>query len=126
MDSQLHLAAGSAADGPYRLAITPEQAGWAYSGLRVLDLAPGGPHELRTGGDEMLVLPLAGSAVVDCDGERFELAGRPSVFAGVTDFAYLPPGSVAQIRSANGGQPADPRLPVGGPASRGQASRGQA
>ncbi len=42
--------------------------------------------------------------MVDCDGERFELAGRPSVFAGVTDFAYLPPGSAAQIRSANGGR----------------------
>jgi 5-deoxy-glucuronate isomerase len=104
MDSQLHLAAGSAGGGPYRLAITPEQAGWAYSGLRVLDLPPGGRHELRTGGDEMLVLPLAGSAVVDCDGERFDLAGRPSVFAGVSDFAYLPPGTLAQIRSAGGGR----------------------
>lgn len=60
MDSKLHLAAGSAADGPYRLAITPEQAGWAYSGLRVLDLPPGGTHELHTAADEMLVLPLAG------------------------------------------------------------------
>ena len=124
MDSQLHLAAGSAADGPYRLAITPEQAGWAYSGLRVLDLPPGGTHELRTGGDEMLVLPLAGSVEVDGGGQRFELAGRPSVFAGVTDFAYLPPGSVAQVSSEPGGRFALPaaraarRLPPRyGPAS---------
>jgi len=104
MDTQLHLAAGRTAGGPYRLAITPEQAGWAYCGLRVLDLPPGGAHELRTGGDEMLVLPLAGPAVVHCDGQRFELAGRPSVFAGVTDFAYLPPGRVARISSAAGGR----------------------
>ena len=104
MDSQLHLAAGSAAVGPYRLAVTPEQAGWAYCGLRVLDLPPGGAHELRTGGDEMLVLPLAGPAVVDCDGERFTLAGRPGVFAGVTDFAYLPPGSVTRVSSEPGGR----------------------
>jgi 5-deoxy-glucuronate isomerase len=108
MDSKLHLAAGNAADGPYELAITPEQAGWAYSGLRVLDLPPGGTHELHTGADEMLVLPLAGPAVVDCDGARFELAGRPGVFAGVTDFAYLPPGSVAQLRSEPGARLALP------------------
>ncbi|HEY9243877.1 MAG TPA: 5-deoxy-glucuronate isomerase [Streptosporangiaceae bacterium] len=113
MDSQLHLAAGSAAGGPYRLAITPEQAGWAYCGLRILDLPPGGTHELHTAADEVLVLPLTGSAVVDCDGQRFELAGRPSVFAGVTDFAYLPPGCVAQVRSGPGGRFALPAARAG-------------
>jgi len=36
------------------------------------------------------VLPLEGSATVEIDGERFELAGRDGVFAAVTDFAYAP------------------------------------
>ena len=34
-------------------AITPEQAGWGYAGLRVLDLPPGGSHDVRTGADEV-------------------------------------------------------------------------
>jgi 5-deoxy-glucuronate isomerase len=103
-----HLAAGSLAAGPYALALTPEQGGWGYCGLRVLDLPPGGTQRLDTGGDEVLVLPLAGSCAVDCAGERFELAGRPGVFAGVTDFAYLPPEATATISSPAGARIALP------------------
>jgi 5-deoxy-glucuronate isomerase len=104
MDDTLHRPAGCLAAGPYELSLTPGQAGWAYAGLRVLALPAGGWHELSTGDEEMLVLPLAGSATVDCAGQRFELAGRPSVFAGVTDFVYLPPGAAARIGSAAGGR----------------------
>ncbi len=68
--------------------ITPESAGWTYSGLRVLELD--GAETITTGGAETLVLPLAGACVVTVDGEKFELAGRSGVFEGVTDFAYLP------------------------------------
>ena len=60
VENKLHRPAGSLADDRYALSVTPEQAGWAYSSLRVLDLPPGGSHELSTGADEMLVLPLAG------------------------------------------------------------------
>ncbi|HUZ27292.1 MAG TPA: 5-deoxy-glucuronate isomerase [Streptosporangiaceae bacterium] len=76
MDIKLHHARGSLAHGLYELALTPEDAGWAYSGLRVLELGAGQAQELSTGGDEMLVLPLAGGCVVECDGQRFELAGQ--------------------------------------------------
>ena len=72
-----HLPGPAADGGPWRMAITPELAGWRYCGLRVLELPPGGSQALRTGADETVVLPLAGSCVVECDGERFELAGRP-------------------------------------------------
>jgi 5-deoxy-glucuronate isomerase len=99
-----HLPAGSTADGPCQVSVTPEQAGWAYCGLRVLRLAAGGVHEFGTGADEMVILPLAGSCVVDCDGERFGLAGRASVFAGVTDFAYLPRDTRAVVSSPAGGR----------------------
>ncbi|MCZ9344437.1 5-deoxy-glucuronate isomerase, partial [Streptomyces sp. TRM76130] len=71
-----HLPAGSAADGPYDLVVTPDSAGWGFSGLRVLTLAPGASHPLATGDAEFLVLPLAGSCTVAVDGEVFELAGR--------------------------------------------------
>ena len=85
----------------------------AYCGLRVLELPPGGSQALRTAADEMVVLPLAGSCVVECDGERFELAGRAGVFAGVTDFAYLPRDAVARVTSQAGGRFALPAARAG-------------
>ena len=71
-----HLRAGTTAGGPWLASITPEQAGWAYSGLRVLGLRAGRVARVRhRPADEMVVLPLAGSCVVECDGERFEPGG---------------------------------------------------
>ena len=61
---------------PFALVVTPESAGWGYSGLRVLDLPVGARVEFDTGDDEMLVLPLAGGCDVTCDDERFTLTGR--------------------------------------------------
>ena len=86
------------------LAITPESAGWTYSGLRVLELAAGEGRLLDTGEDELIVLPLSGACTVRVDGEAFELAGRESVFTGVTDFAYAPRDASLEIASAEGGR----------------------
>ena len=102
--SACYLPSGSAASGPYELEVTPESAGWGHSGLRVLALEAGGRHELATGEDEVVVVPLSGAVVVECDGERAELAGRADVFDGPTDFAYVPPGSTAVLASAGGGR----------------------
>ena len=113
MTTKLHLGAGSTADGPYALALSPEQAGWTYSGLRVLDLPAGGAHRFDTGDDEVIVLPLAGSAVVETDGLRFPLTGRDSVFAAVTDFAYVPRDSTVTVTSAAGGRFALPAARAG-------------
>ncbi|TDB83071.1 5-deoxy-glucuronate isomerase [Actinomadura sp. KC216] len=93
-----HLPAGTAGDGPYALAVTPESAGWTYSALHVLELPDGGSHELETGEFETIVLPLSGSCTVECDGERFELAGRDDVFSRVTDFAYVPRDARVRVR----------------------------
>jgi 5-deoxy-glucuronate isomerase len=92
------------ADGPWLLSVTPEQAGWSYSGLRILALPAGESVAFDTVADEVLLLPLAGSCVLCCDGQRFELAGRADVFAGGTDFAYLPREAKAQVTSAAGGR----------------------
>ncbi|WP_328980347.1 5-deoxy-glucuronate isomerase [Streptomyces canus] len=98
-----HLPKGTSADGPYDLLVTQESAGWAYSGLRILTLRPGGEHALSTGENEFLVLPLNGGCTVAVDGRSFELGGRTDVFSAVTDFAYLPRESQAVISSAQGG-----------------------
>jgi 5-deoxy-glucuronate isomerase len=95
-----HVRAGATAEAPYALALTPERAGWTYSGLRVLELGDGGEHELATGEDELIVLPLEGAATVEVDGERFDLAGREGVFEGLTDFAYAPRDASVRITGA--------------------------
>ncbi|KOU58861.1 5-deoxyglucuronate isomerase [Streptomyces sp. MMG1533] len=94
---------GTSPDGPYDLLVTPESAGWGYSGLRILTLGPGEAHSLSTHESEFLVLPLTGSCTVTTDGGALELEGRTGVFASATDFAYLPRESEALISSAQGG-----------------------
>ena len=111
--SKYYLPAGSSADGPYELLVTPESADWGYSGLRILTLKPGEAHALSTRDCEFLVLPLAGSCTVTADGTTFELAGRTGVFASTTDFAYLPRESEALIGSADGGTFALPAARTG-------------
>jgi 5-deoxy-glucuronate isomerase len=95
---------GETAEDPFSLVITPESAGWGFSGLKVLELAPGGSATFDTHGDEVIVLPLNGSCEVVCDGLPFELAGRDSVFSAVTDFVYVPRDAQVRVSSAAGGR----------------------
>jgi 5-deoxy-glucuronate isomerase len=104
MDGKLHLRRGSTAEGAFSLAVTAEQAGWSFSALRVLELAPGASHRFDSGEDELLVLPLAGGCVVDCDGHRFGVEGRDDVFSRVTDFVYLPRDAHVEVASVGGGR----------------------
>ncbi|MGP3983658.1 5-deoxy-glucuronate isomerase [Streptomyces sp. KR80] len=124
--SEYHLPAGKAAAGPYAVDIDPTRAGWSFSSLRVLELPPGGEHTFDAGDSEWIVLPLSGSCSVTVDtaggpnppaghGDRpeasapdgnrtFHLQGRASVFAGVTDFAYVPRDAHAVLSSRAGGR----------------------
>lgn len=99
-----HIRAGSAAAEPFSLAITPETAGWSESSLWTLELAAGAMQALTTGDDEVMVVPLSGSAVVGSAGTEFTLAGRNSVFDGPSDFAYIGRDSDYTITSAAGGR----------------------
>lgn len=98
------IRAGTAAQAPFSLVVTPTTAGWGHSSLRVLELDAGGSVTWSTGEDETVVLPFAGSCVVECAGRRFELVGRRSVFSRVTDFAYVPRDARVTIASAAGGR----------------------
>ena len=119
------------ADDGEVVVLTPKEAGWAYCGLRVLHLQPGVEAVVRTGGSEVFVLPLAGSLFVevmaDADPQAvedtFHLTGRASVFARVTDFAYVGRDSTMHLRSDGGAEVAIPsaacserRTPRYGPA----------
>jgi 5-deoxy-glucuronate isomerase len=101
--ARLHLRAGRPTAQGDPLDITPENAGWSFSGLRVLRLAPMTTRVLHTGEDEALVLPLSGACEVRCGGQRFVLRGRASVFERVSDFAYLPKGEVVEVATRDGG-----------------------
>ncbi|WP_082772111.1 5-deoxy-glucuronate isomerase [Actinoplanes sp. TFC3] len=100
----LHLKRGASGSGPFDVVVTPESAGWTYSGLRVLDMGIGERVSFHTGDSETLVLPLSGGCDVTCDDERLTLTGRRSVFSRVTDFAYLPVQSSVTLRAGNGGR----------------------
>ncbi|WP_431875408.1 5-deoxy-glucuronate isomerase [Amycolatopsis sacchari] len=91
----LYREAGSTAEKPFDVVVTPESAGWGYSGLRVLDLD--GTQHVSTGDSETLVLPLSGGCTVAVAGETFTLRGRTGVFDAVTDFVYLPRDAEATI-----------------------------
>jgi 5-deoxy-glucuronate isomerase len=100
---KLHLPAGSATAGDDPLLVTPEDAGWQRCGLRVVRLDAGSSRTLVSGNEEMAVLPLAGGdCAVEVEGRRFELAGRESVFARVSDWAYIPVDAELRLSSAAG------------------------
>lgn len=100
----LHYPAGTLASPGTPLTVTPESAGWAFSGLQVLALAPGESRAVATGDSEYAVVPLTGGARVACEGQTFDLQGRLSVFTRVTDFAYIPRDSSFVITSEKGGE----------------------
>jgi 5-deoxy-glucuronate isomerase len=111
--TELLRPAGSLAQGPWSLFLSPEAAGWRFSGLGVGDVAPGAEFPIETGSDEVIILPLAGSfeVAIDADAahtDRLRLAGRPDVWAGPTDFVFAPPGTRLTVTSARGGRFAMP------------------
>jgi 5-deoxy-glucuronate isomerase len=102
--SELYRPAGSLAEGAWSVVLTPEAAGWRYCGLRAAALAPGATIAFDSAADEVAVLPLEGTFGVTVDGARYELEGRPDVWAGPSDFLYAPPGSSVEVGSAGGGR----------------------
>lgn len=112
----LHRPAGSLTQGADPLVMKPEQAGWTYSGLRVLRLAAGESRTIDTRGDEFIVLPLSGAIEIGVGPPTsdstataqtdvvFSLSGRASVFERVTDWAYVPIRSTMTLMSAGGGE----------------------
>ncbi len=101
-------------EGDIVVDLAPGDAGGDLTGLSVLTLAAGRPRTVHSGGAELFVLPLAGSVTVEVTGEhsgsvaRFALAGRESVFAAVSDFAYVGRNSVVTLRSEVGAEVALP------------------
>lgn len=99
-----HRRAGTMARDGFELVLTPEDAGWGHASLRIAALPAGGACTVPTARDEVLVVALAGSAVVAVDGVDFPLHGRRDVFGGLSDVVYAPVGSTVVVRSEAGGR----------------------
>jgi len=103
-DHSCHLPAGATGQQPYDVAVSPQSAGWTYCGLSVLRLEPGRSATLSTGDAELLVLSLQGSCDVTCADETLTVQGRTDVFAGPSDFVYVPRGASVEVSSVDGGR----------------------
>jgi 5-deoxy-glucuronate isomerase len=75
--------------------VTPADGGWSHLSFRVLRVDGGA--SLDTADEEVVVVPLAGDAVVRSDGLDAEVGGRANVFAGRPRSLYLPRDTRAEI-----------------------------
>jgi 5-deoxy-glucuronate isomerase len=101
--TDLYRPAGSLARDGWEVVLTPEAAGWAFSGLRAASLRDGTSISFESGADEVAILPLSGSFDVVVDGTPYRLAGRASVWTGPSDFLYAPPGAAVTVSVPDGG-----------------------
>jgi 5-deoxy-glucuronate isomerase len=100
---------GTAADGDWQVSLGAHDSstavgGWAHTGLKVAELAPGASVTLGAAAEERIVVPLEGAFAVTVDGEKYQLRGRASVFAGPSDVLYSGIGREVEISSPDGGR----------------------
>ena len=100
----LYRPAGTLSAGSDPVALTPEEAGWEFSGLSVLKLEGGQSRPYDLGDNEAALFALEGAASVSAHGETFALRQREGIFAGAPDVLYLPSGSSFQVTSPTGGE----------------------
>ncbi|XCB29313.1 5-deoxy-glucuronate isomerase [Arcanobacterium hippocoleae] len=98
------LPAGSTAAKQFDTHITAQKAGWEFSSLRIANLQPGEQLTFSTEMEEILILPLFGSAKVDVNAANYFLNGRQSVFTSVTDYLYIPRNTTFTLTSVNAGR----------------------
>lgn len=85
---------GDLARGGWESVVDDTLTGWAHTGIRIAELAPGDELALEAGVEERIIVPLAGSFSLrwsEANGPSITtaLTGRPSVFSGPTDVLYL-------------------------------------
>jgi 5-deoxy-glucuronate isomerase len=88
--------------------ITPQIAGWKYSGLTIIQLEADIPYLVDPSildGAEGALIPLnATDLAINIDGQNFTLKGRCGVFDAATDWIYCAKGSRLEISSSSGGE----------------------
>jgi 5-deoxy-glucuronate isomerase len=111
-ESDLLVRASTADEGDL-IEITPESAGWAFTGLRVIRARAGIAVTLETGELEYAIVPVSGGALlVTVDGEEFSVRGRGSVFETVPDVVYAPREASVEIVAVDDAVVALPNCPA--------------
>lgn len=83
--------------------ISPADAGWNYCGMQIIDLANSGNREIFLDNFEGVLLSLsAENVIVKVDEAEFKLLGRAGVFAGISDWIYVPVGSTLKVEGVTG------------------------
>jgi 5-deoxy-glucuronate isomerase len=108
MTSDLFRPAGTLRDGSDPVRLDAGDAGWSFTGLRVVSLTAGERRVIQLDGVEAALLPLSGSCRVEVGSKGFDVDGRRDVFSKVSDFVYLPAGAEAVAQSDGGGDFAVP------------------
>lgn len=98
------IRSGETAHDSFECDLTTARAGWEFSSIRVLNLAPGETVTVAGTEAELLVLPLSGSCQVQVGDEEFNLSGREEVWSDITDYAYIPRQRDFTLTSAGGGR----------------------
>lgn len=116
--SQRHFTGQTLATDEYKLHLSQAEAGWNYTGLRVLSLEAGETRSFSTEDCEMALLPLSGGrSKVEVNPAAgmtafFDLEGRESVFSRVTDFVYVGRDSTVSISCPDDGPGLELALPL--------------
>ena len=104
----------SPSDAETLVRLSPEDAGWDWTGITVLAIPAGTRTTVQSGPGDAFVLPRGGGLSVEVAVEAgrpvgsFALHGRQSVFTAVTDFAYVGRDSVVTLSSDDGAEVALP------------------
>ncbi len=80
------------------VSVTPASAGWSYVGFDVYRLNRGARIQRRTSDHEVCAVMLSGHADFSFTGAKWQdVGGRPSVFEGLPDSVYVPPGGELSV-----------------------------
>lgn len=93
---------GSTRQDGWDVAIDDHIEGWQHTSLYAARLAEGESREVPAGEWEHVVVPLSGSVTVECVHGKAVLVGRPSVFAGPTDVAYVARDTALTVTATGG------------------------
>ncbi|MEM7033410.1 MAG: 5-deoxy-glucuronate isomerase [Chloroflexota bacterium] len=104
-------------DKSVMIEVTPESVGWEYLSFRVIALKSGESYQEASGGNEVALVPQAGSATVTVGDQTFDIS-RQGVFIDKPQVLYVPPGhtisveATADFEFATGGAPAEGKYPL--------------
>src|ERR1700690_2240874 len=97
--------------GAKMVAFAREEAGWEWMSFVATRLLPGQVLELRTGGEEMVLVWLGGRCVADWGAGAQSVGARENVFDGLPYSLYLPSESRVTVKAETVCEIAQCRVP---------------